>query len=410
MAYTGNSSSGNVLTSNGASALPSFQNALLIIQGDTGLVSSSSITLTGGTSGAVFTASGSTITESFNSVSFPATTAVNGQILINSTQYFHGYGTDNIFFGKSAGNFTLTGTQNVGIGSNTLALLSAGTPTVAIGYQSMANGIVSGAGSNGSNVAIGASSLYSVTSGFTSVAIGASALNAMLTTQQFTGLGASALARATSSNSSTGIGYQACYGVTSAGNNQSIGSSTLNSGSLTGAYNTAFGYLAGSAFTTSETSNICINNNGVIADSHTCRIGAATGSGNQQLATTFIHGIRGITTVNNNAIAVLVDSAGQLGTVSSSVRYKNNIEDMGNLSSLVMKLRPVTFDFKNKPNHKKQIGLIAEEVKEIIPSLVVHNQDSEVESVKYHDLSILLLNEIQKALERIKYLESKLIQ
>ena len=44
--------------------------------------------------------------------------------------------------------------------------------------------------------------------------------------------------------------------------------------------------------------------------------------------TCFIGNIRGVTTQIANAIPVLVDSAGQLGTVSSSKRFKNEIKPM----------------------------------------------------------------------------------
>ena len=104
---------------------------------------------------------------------------------------------------------------------------------------------------------------------------------------------------------------------------------------------------------------------------------------------------------------LLVDSANQLGTVSSSIRYKENVLDMDNVSSAILKLRPVTFDLKNRPSSKRQVGLIAEEAYEVMPDLVVHNMDGEIESVKYHDLPALLLNELQKAVKRIEVLEAQ---
>ena len=47
----------------------------------------------------------------------------------------------------------------------------------------------------------------------------------------------------------------------------------------------------------------------------------------------FIAGIRGVTTTNTNAVAVLVDSFGQLGTISSSQRYKEDSRPMAAASS-----------------------------------------------------------------------------
>lgn len=43
---------------------------------------------------------------------------------------------------------------------------------------------------------------------------------------------------------------------------------------------------------------------------------------------------------------VLIDSNGQLGTMSSSQRFKEDIQDVGDASSGLMRLRPVTFRYK----------------------------------------------------------------
>jgi chorismate mutase len=142
-------------------------------------------------------------------------------------------------------------------------------------------------------------------------------------------------------------------------------------------------------------------------------IGTGTGASAGQINQSFISGIRGITTVNNDAIAVLIDSAGQLGTVSSTMKVKHAIEDMNDESSTILDLRPVTFVYNGDVSEKKQYGLIAEEVNEIFPSIVVRNKDGEIETVQYHVLPVLLLNEmkkqntiIQNLMERIKILEA----
>ena len=113
----------------------------------------------------------------------------------------------------------------------------------------------------------------------------------------------------------------------------------------------------------------------------------------------FIHGIRFRTTDTADAIPVLIDSEGQLGTISSSGRYKESIQDMGKHSALLNELRPVTFRYK-KPfadgTKPIQFCLIAEEVAEVFPELVVLDEQGKPETVKYHLLSSLLLNELQK--------------
>ncbi len=43
-----------------------------------------------------------------------------------------------------------------------------------------------------------------------------------------------------------------------------------------------------------------------------------------------------------------------------------------------------------------QYGLIAEEVEQVFPELVAYGADGRVETVQYHVLSALLVNELQK--------------
>ena len=96
---------------------------------------------------------------------------------------------------------------------------------------------------------------------------------------------------------------------------------------------------------------------------------------------------------------MLIDTAGQLGTISSSRRVKDDIADMGACSSGLMTLRPVTFHYKSdkSPSGRTlQYGLIAEEVAEVYPGLVAHSADGQIETVMYQFLPPMLLNEVQK--------------
>ncbi len=83
----------------------------------------------------------------------------------------------------------------------------------------------------------------------------------------------------------------------------------------------------------------------------------------------------------------------------SSERYKEDIHDMDEASTSLMRLRPVTFHYKEEydaGDGELQYGLIAEEVADEFPDLVVYNEDGTPETVKYHLLVTLLLNELQK--------------
>jgi len=80
----------------------------------------------------------------------------------------------------------------------------------------------------------------------------------------------------------------------------------------------------------------------------------------------------------------------------SSARYKRDIHDMNAASSNLMKLRPVTFRYKNDPAGTLQYGLVAEEVAKLYPDLVSYGADGKIETVRYLTLISMLLNELQK--------------
>ncbi len=94
--------------------------------------------------------------------------------------------------------------------------------------------------------------------------------------------------------------------------------------------------------------------------------------------------------------ALVVSSSGQLGIVMSSARFKRDIHDMGATSDGVMQLRPVTFHYKQDPQGERQYGLIAEEVARLYPELVSYGPDGKPQTVRYLELTAMLLNELQK--------------
>ena len=149
--------------------------------------------------------------------------------------------------------------------------------------------------------------------------------------------------------------------------------------------------MAGNNLTTGD-SNIAIGNRGVAGESNTIRIGAADAH-----TRAFVAGIFGVTVAGGSML--FVNSDGQLGTVSSSRRVKEDIRDMGGTTSRLLELRPVIFRYKQEVQSGErplEYGLIAEEVAEIFPELVVYDEEGQPFTVKYHVLSSMLLNELQK--------------
>jgi hypothetical protein len=161
----------------------------------------------------------------------------------------------------------------------------------------------------------------------------------------------------------------------------------------TGTNNIAIGVNAGYN-PTAGSNNIEVGNAGVAADTNTIRVGT---QGTQTKA--FIAGIAGSAVTGSD---VVVNGSGQLGVVVSSARYKRDIKEMGSSTDGLMKLRPVTFAYKSDQQATKQYGLVAEEVEQVYPELVVHDKAGKVESVRYSMLTSMLLNELQNQHEELR--------
>jgi hypothetical protein len=225
-----------------------------------------------------------------------------------------------------------------------------------------------------------------------SLGLGQNAL-ALSTANYNIAVGGYALGSATSGGFNTALGFQALTGATTGVANTALGYAA-GVGTSTGNYNTAVGYFSGFNLSGASSNNIDIANTGTSTDSGTIRIG---NSGTQ--TSFFVAGVRGVTTSAADAVSVVVDSHGQLGTINSSRRYKEDIQDMGDASSRLMELRPVTYRYKQAyADGSKPIdyGLIAEEVEAVYPDLVAHLADGEVETVQYQKINAMLLNEVQK--------------
>jgi len=182
---------------------------------------------------------------------------------------------------------------------------------------------------------------------------------------------------------------------TTGGSNTAIGSSALFNN--TGFGNIAVGVGAGDNLTTGQL-NIDIGNEGAAGESTTIRIGGVAQD------RTFIAGIRGATV--NGAIPVLIDINGQLGTTSSSRRFKKEIKPMEQASEAILALNPVTFHYKSDATNRPEFGLIAEEVAKVNPDLVVRDENGEIYTVRYDAVNAMLLNEFLKAHSKMEQQEA----
>ena len=105
--------------------------------------------------------------------------------------------------------------------------------------------------------------------------------------------------------------------------------------------------------------------------------------------------------------AVYVTSSGQLGVLGSSERFKTDIAPMPELSDKLKRLRPVTFRYKTDPQAIPQYGLIAEEVAQVYPELVIRDETGKIQGVRYEELAPMLLNEMQQQAAEIRGLKQQ---
>ena len=187
-------------------------------------------------------------------------------------------------------------------------------------------------------------------------------------------------------------------------NNVAYGSGALYS-NTTGGYNTAIGLYAG-YYNTSGSWNIDVGSYGSSGDNGVIRIGQ---SGYQ--SSFYVTGVNGVAI--SGPVPVYINSNGQLGTVNSSIRYKEDVHDMADASSALYRLRPVTYRYKESyADGSKPIdyGLIAEEVAEVYPDMVVRDAEGQIQTVQYQKLTPMLLNEVQKQRQLLERQEQALEQ
>jgi endosialidase-like protein len=122
--------------------------------------------------------------------------------------------------------------------------------------------------------------------------------------------------------------------------------------------------------------------------------------------TCFIGNIFGATSALGTS--VLINSDGQLGTMTSSERFKERIKPMEQASDALFALKPVTFRYKREIDAQQvpQFGLVAEDVEKVNPDLVVRDKEGKPYSVRYEAVNAMLLNEFLKEHKKVEQLES----
>ena len=307
-------------------------------------------------------------------------------------------GTDNAALGHSSLQSLTTGNLNTGVGAWTLALNTAdyntacgaaallfngtGTDNTAVGTGALLFNTI-GEG----NTATGTFALYSNTEGDFNTANGEFTLYFNTIGERNTAIGDSALYLNTEGSRNTANGNAALVTNTTGISNTAIGASALEH-NTTGFRNTVLGADAGTFISTAN-NVICIGTHGA-NQSNSCYMGNIFGE------------------TSSAGTAVFINSDGKLGTTTSSRRFKDEIKPMDKASEALYALKPVTFRYKNgiDPRRLPQFGLVAEDVEEVNPELVVRDKEGKVNTVRYDAVNAMLLNEFLKEHRKVQQQEA----
>ena len=91
-------------------------------------------------------------------------------------------------------------------------------------------------------------------------------------------------------------------------------------------------------------------------------------------------------------------------TENSSLRYKENVETIHNGLDKVLQMRGVTYN--KKDGGIKEVGVIAEEIYDVLPEVVLKNEEGEIDSVSYGRIVGVLIEAIKDLKKEIEDLKA----
>src|SRR5437868_8299897 len=295
--------------------------------------------------------------------------------------------------------------SNTADGQNALLSISSGIHNAAFGFDALlsntdanfntAVGSVALLLNDGTqNTAVGAGALLFNTIAFDNNAVGAFALfnndsDAAGSANFNNAHGRNALFSNVDGFENNAFGDDAMFDNTTGSRNTAVGDDALDS-NVDGSNNVAIGDEAGTGLGPSVNNCIAINVPGAgpfATFDNTCFIGSivdqpVTDPGTQE--------------------AVFVDQFNVVGISASSRRFKHDIQPMDKASEAILALKPVTFKYNSDVNGRTQYGLVAEDVAQVNPDLVVQHKNGDISTVRYEQVNAMLLNEFLKEHKKVE--------
>src|SRR6266536_3645360 len=290
--------------------------------------------------------------------------------------------------------------SNTADGQGALLSLTTGFYNSAFGFLSVLSitdasfdtGVGAGAllvDTAGTNAAVGAGALFSNTTGSDNNAVGTFAMFNNIDGFFNNAHGRNALLNS-NGDQNNAMGDDAMFFNTTGSHNTAVGDDALDN-NVDGNSNVAIGDEAGTGLGASVNNCIAIGapGDGPFATfDNTCFIGSIFG---QPVSDP------------ESQVPVFVDQFNNVGVFNTSSRkLKHDIQPMNKASETLYQFKPVTFKYNSDWKGTTQYGLIAEEVAEVDPQLVVRGRDGEIMAVHYEQINNMLLNEFLKEHKKVE--------
>lgn len=258
----------------------------------------------------------------------------------------------------SSGSDATANVGNVSIGTQPVENIA--NFNTSVGLQTLAKNTAS------NNVGVGVLALSNNTDGAGNTAVGSYSL------------------AENNGHANTAIGFSSLPNATEGNNNTAVGNFT-GSSLRTGKDNIVVGSFS-DVFDEDSSNQIIIGNNvkGMASDQIIL--------GNPFIKSCFVAGIRLSDIEDTSLLNVYVNRQGQLTTISSSSKGKDNILTLSDETDKLYELRPVSFNYS--VDGRKSFGLITDDVEEVFPDILAREEIGSLKTVQYHLLIPLMLNMI----------------
>lgn len=299
-----------------------------------------------------------------------------------------------------------TSSDNTAIGHSALSSSSSGDGNTAVGSSALAlNDGQSG------NTAIGAGALSNDTAGFANTAVGQIAMVANTVGDRNTAVGQRAMRTNTTGTWNTAVGHASLDMLESGSNNAALGVAALRN-VTSGSFNVGIGTDACTAVTNGS-SNICIGYFAGPTSNSTSKLYID----NRQTNASLIYGdfatreiqINGTFRVTGNSTVMGTSYTNGSVVVTSDKRLKNVLGEDNSGLEKILKLNIKKFTYKKQKDKTVHSGVIAQELKMIMPNAVKKGPDGYL-YIDPSEILFALVNSVKQLYSKVQNNTSRIVK